>query len=306
MLTISAKDWLSWVGAKSKLSLVDSNNAPIVIDLRSIKSKLDGVKYLKERDKYRCKAGKVPCWEGANFSLHHKLLGRSNKIGDRVVTQRIGLIKRWQWHSARSDNICAGCLGPIGGIDHPLRNCKHEDMTKARSDWWRDVDAGILRCDRRYHEMLFTITRRMREDLGGEVACCGSFRKDFVALLPDDNSVISETGVKTIIKVLKRVSNGARVMLRTAAELQLGLGGINWKQQAITQFFKPTSLAVKPKVKRIWTDLPIQTPLTQIKTKNRNGVNPILLKKNSSLTVYNVFDRISQVDDTVYWEFKAG
>ena len=168
------------------------------------------------------------------------------------------------------------------------------------------MDAGILRCDRRYHEMLFTITRRMREDLGGEVSCCGSFRKDFVALLPDDNSVISETGVKTIIKVLKRVSNGARVMLRTAAELQLGLGGINWRQQAITQFFKPTSLAVKPKVKRFWTDLPIQTPLTQIKTKNRNGVNPILLKKNSSLTVYNVFDRISQVDDTVYWEFKAG
>jgi hypothetical protein len=303
MLTISAKDWLSWIGSKSKITLTDSTGSPIVVEPRSIKSKQECKTYLRRRDEYRREAGKIPCWEGANLSLHHRLLGRSNKIGDRVITQRIGLIKRWQWHSSRSDNVYAGCQGPIGGIEHPLRICKHEDMVKARAEWWRNVDACILRSDRRYHELLFTITRRMREDLGGEVACCGSFRKDFVDSLPDDNSIISEAEVRSIIKVLKKVSEGTRKILRTAAELQLGLGGINWRQQTITRFFKPNPQVTKHRVRRIWTDHPTPPLTKSVKIKNR--LDPILLKKNSNLTVYNVFN-VSQVDDTVYWEFKAG
>jgi len=109
MMTISAKEWLQWIGSKSHITLTDSGGSPIVLEPRVIKSKKDSVRYLHERDNYRLEAGKTLCWKGVNITFHHKLMGRSNKVGDRVITQRIGLIKRWQWHSARKDNLCAGC-----------------------------------------------------------------------------------------------------------------------------------------------------------------------------------------------------
>ena len=306
MLTVSARDWLSWIGSRSKIVIKNRSGSPVVLEPKIIKSNLDSLSYLKERDHYRMKDGKEPCWEGANISMHHRLMGRSKKVGDRVITQRIGLIKRWQWHSARSDNICAGCSSPIDGIDHPLRHCKHEDMIKARAEWWRSVDATILRSDRRFHERLFSITRRMRESTGGEVACCGSFRKDFVSLLPDGDSSISDKEVKTIIKVMKSTSNGARNILRIAAELQLGLGGISWRQTAIPQFFKPIPRTIKIKSKRVWTVPTAPQADRIVKTKDRTKIDPSLLKKNINLTVHSVFDCISQADNTIYSEFKAG
>jgi len=169
-LTISAKEWLKWIGSKSKIILTDSNCTPVILEPRLIKSKLDGAKYLLDRDNYRLEAGKTPCWKGSNIALHHKLMGRSKKIGDRVITQRIGLVKRWQWHSARKDNLCAGCNQLITGIDHPLRHCTNLDMIKARSDWWKGVEGSIMKCKRTLHEKLFTITRAMREAPGGEIA----------------------------------------------------------------------------------------------------------------------------------------
>ena len=93
-MTISAKEWLKWIGSKSKIIITDPNCTPI-LEPRTIKSKLDSAKYLLDRDNYRLEAGKTPCWKGSNIALHHKLMGRSNKVGDRVITQRIGLIKRW-------------------------------------------------------------------------------------------------------------------------------------------------------------------------------------------------------------------
>ena len=136
MLTISAKEWLQWIGSKSPIMLTDASGSPVILEPRVIKSKKDSVRYLHERDDYRPDAGKTPCWKGANIAFHHKLMGRSNKVGDRVITQRIGLIKRWQWHSARKDNLCAGCNQPILGVDHPLRHCPHVDMIKARDDFF--------------------------------------------------------------------------------------------------------------------------------------------------------------------------
>ena len=102
------------------------------------------------------------------------------------------------------------------------------------------------------------------------------------------------------------MSGGARTILRIAAELQLGLAGVNWRQQTITQFFKPTLKTVKFKVKRSWVDQPAAPLGGPIRKKDKYNIDPILLKKNKNLTVFNVFDSIVQTDEIVYWEFKAG
>ena len=235
--------------------------------------------YLHERDKYRTAIGKLPCWAGANLSLHHRLLGRSNKIGDRVITQRIGLIKRWQWHASRNNNICAGCNSPIDGIAHPLRTCAHLDMVKAREDWWKDVDRLIMHSNRGVHELLFTLTRAMREAAGGEVACCGSFRTDFVSQLPT-SSHLNDYQIKTITRVLKAVSGGARKILRIAAELQLGLTGVNWRQSTITQYYKPSRPAARACVaKRNWTDAN-SLPQGEVNKIDKNRKNHKVLQLN--------------------------
>jgi hypothetical protein len=118
MFTISASGWLSHISAASKIIVKKKGGPPLIVDIRRHKSKVDSEIYLEDRDRYRAKDGKPPQWRGANISLHHKLMGRSSRIGDRVITQRIGLIKRWHWHASRSDNICAGCDQPINGISH--------------------------------------------------------------------------------------------------------------------------------------------------------------------------------------------
>ena len=232
-------------------------------------------------------------------------MGRSKKIGDRVITQRIGLIKRWQWHSARKDNICAGCNQPVSGVDHPLRHCNHVEMIKARSDWWKGVDGSIMKCKKALHERLFAVTRAMREAPGGEIACCGSFLPKFVASLQQNPSTLTDREAKSVLRILKAVSGGARTVLRASAELQLGLCGINWRQPVITQFFKPSLKIVKTRIRRPWVDnaAAIADPFPKRKTKISDNV---LLKKNKDLTVHNVFNSIVHDDKIVYWEFKAG
>jgi hypothetical protein len=108
-VTISAASWLRYLSLTSKIYLNTPDGTPLIRDIKYIKSKHDILQYLQERDAYREAAKKHPIWNGANIALHHKLLGRSRKTGDRIITQRIGLTKRWQWHSSRLDNCCQAC-----------------------------------------------------------------------------------------------------------------------------------------------------------------------------------------------------
>ena len=178
-------------------------------------------------------------------------------------------------------------------------------MIKVRSDWWKGIDGSIMKCKRTLHERLFTITRAMREAPGGEIACCGSFQPIFVASLPQDSTILTDRETRAILRILKAVSGGARSVLRAAAELQLGLSGINWRQPAITQYFKPSLKTVKTKVKRSWVDRPVASSDLSPKRKERFN-DTVFLTKNKNLTVCNVFDSIVHDVDTVYWEFKAG
>ena len=335
--TIHASEWLKRIGAAhSKLVIERTNGTPMIMDVSAIKSKVDVINYLEERDEYRAKDKKDRVWKGANISLHHKLLGRSNKIGDRVITQRIGLGKRWQWHSSRPDNLCQGCMELISDIRHPLRHCKVDEMIKARDLLWTQVDICINKAPRNLHNVLHSIARHMREDEGGDIACCGTFRCDLVNALPCANLPIAEMEGKIIIKLLKTIAAGTRRLLRLAAEIQLGPLGVNFRQTALHEYFKPLPAAptkVLEVRKKNWWDTPaadmMDTPASTPSTSNsKNTTSKSIVKnttepdnknimktkknnkrnKNSTITRIAIEDIfvLTPISGTMYWEMKAG
>ena len=174
-ITVSAASWLKSLSASSKISLVSTEGTPIIGDIKFIKSALDINENLVERDDFREADGKPRIWTGANIKLHHKLLGRSNRIGDRAICQRIGLTKRWQWHSARSDNLCQACGEAIKGIEHPIRQCCAQEIIDARDCWWREEEFFLSKAPLHLQQDLYIIIKHCRESEGGEIACCGSF-----------------------------------------------------------------------------------------------------------------------------------
>jgi hypothetical protein len=261
-----------------------------------VKSKLDVQQYLAERDAFRAADGKGPAWAGANISLHHKLLGRSCKVGDRVITQRIGLTKRWQWHSARADNCCHACGDGILGIEHPLRLCRSQAMIDARSHWWGEVDHFIARSPLHHQHILQSIAKHARESPGGETACCGIFLPHFVDGLPNKDCLINESEGKLILKLFKCIAGGCRRILRLAAETQLGPLGVNFRQATITDFSKTISPPVGKKITsagRLPAGKKIRKEITYV---NKNLKPTDIFYTTPSMTHNNV----------VYWEFKAG
>jgi hypothetical protein len=147
----------------------------------------------------------------------------------------------------------------------------------------------------------------MREGVGGAIACCGSFLPGFVSLLPDKDTLISDVESKGLMKILKAVAGGARKLLRIAAELQLGLNGVNWRQTTIVQYYKPTVTPKTTRVRKNWADLSSPSSSsssaltldTNDKSKNKNI-------KNKHITMNNIFDCTNQIGNIVYWEIKAG
>ena len=283
------------------------------MDVSKVKSRCDVIKYLDERDDFREDENKTRVWKGANIALHHKLLGRSNKIGDRVITQRIGLNKRWQWHSSRPDNLCQGCMEPILDITHPLRTCRVEELIQARNSNWEQADHLISKAPKYFHNTLHSISRHMREDAGGEIACCGTFRCDLVKQIPHADQSINDVEAKWILKLLKSIAAGTRRILRLSAEIQLGPLGINYRQTALTEFFKikpglPTKVLKKPKETDPSNPTPSLTPeetsppTTRIKLTKNNKRNK---STHTRIAIDDIFAPTS-ICGYIYWEVKAG
>ena len=173
-------------------------------------------------------------------------------------------------------------MEPITSIQHPLRQCRVDEMISAREQIWNQVDICINKAPRTLHNTLHSIIRHMREDEGGEIACCGTFRQDLVNALPCADLLISEMEEKIIIKLLKTVAAGTRRLLRLAAEIQLGPLGVNYRQTALTEFFKPLPAAptkVLKSKKRSWWDAPDAAKIdTEPTPQEPNGKNIV---KNS-------------------------
>ncbi len=163
-------------------------------------------------------------------------------------------------------------------------------------------------CNKSFHSRLFAITRHMRESDGGEVACCGSFLPKFVSQLPDNLDPISDSFSKSLNKVLKAVIKGTRIILREAAELQLGPCGIILSQTAITSFFKPVNRKTTIRKRRDWSDKDLLTSPSDLRAPKNNGKNKVdlsIAKKNIDLRVEHIFTSIRS-GGKIYWEFKAG
>ena len=175
----------------------------------------------------------------------------------------------------------------------------------------KEVELIASRAPRHLQEDLHWFARHLRENDGGEIACCGSFRTDFTSALPCRNRIISEFEAKHLTRLLKTVCAGTRRLLRLAAELQLGPLGVNLRQTSVLEFLKPIAdpSALKPKkVKKDYSDQP-HTPNTDNQTSN----NPDRLKNkkntkqtlNRNITITDIFLTIPD-SQFVYWEFKAG
>ncbi len=322
MLTVNASDWLLRIGASSKIIITTTEGTPCIGDIRAVKSKGDTLRYLKDRDKYRAKDNKPSLWEGANFSLHHKLMGHNTKIGDRVITQRIGLLKRWQWLSARTNNTCQGCLQVVSDISHPIKHCLCVEAIAARDKLWKDVETAVMRSPRKHHPFLFDIVNQIRTKTKGEIACCGTFVPEFVNQLTAAGDPLEDDRAKVLTKVLRTIALGTRTLLRVSAEIQLGPIGINWRQTSIKEHFKfaapskrlqtPYNVVV-PSNDRI-ARIIVEPRNTEKRISNRSRKNnknnnecdyDIDFKQNKTLNIFDIFDSKPQVDG-IYWELKAG
>ena len=189
---------------------------------------------------------------------------------------------------------------------------------------------------RNLHNVLHSIARHMREDEGGDIACCGTFRCDLVNALPCANLPISEMEGKIILKLLKTIAAGTRRLLRLAAEIQLGPLGVNFRQTALHEYFKPLPAAptkVLEVRKKTWWDTPaadmVDTPASTPSTSNsknttsknivKNTTEPdnkniMKTKKNNKRNKDSTITRIAiedifvltPISGTMYWEMRAG
>jgi hypothetical protein len=94
------------------------------------------------------------------------------------------------------------------------------------------------------------------------------------------------------------------LVLRGAAELQLGLSGINLCQTAITKYFKPVDRKLVTRKKIDWSDNHTTPPKCKT-NKNKNKIVPTIAYKNRNLRVDNLSLNVDS-GDGIYWEFKAG
>ena len=86
---------------------------------------------------------------------------------------------------------------------------------------------------------------------------------------------------KIVIKMLKTIAAGTRRLLRLAAEIQLGPLGVNYRQTALLEYFKPLPAAptkVLEVRERNWWDMPaadlMDIPaLTPLVPNNKNIVD---------------------------------
>ena len=159
-----------------------------------------------------------------------------------------------------------------------------------------------MRSRRDDQKILFLITRLMREKPGGETACCGSFRRDFVQIIPDSNANIDDVFKRTLLKILKTICSGSRRLLRLAAELQRGPLGINLRQAALSEFFKPVRQDPILRKRKITKEA--SRGDSEANKKNRN--KKIIVLKNSHELLSDVFENPTQTGNLFYWEFKAG
>ena len=108
------------------------------------------------------------------------MLGRSKFIEDRAAVIRLSLGKTWAISRFNSD-LCMACGSSNKGLDHALFKCRHLNVAQARKKWRKEVDTCTDKIKNRdIRGIVGEIMMKAMNCKGGEFACVGTFREQFV------------------------------------------------------------------------------------------------------------------------------
>ena len=191
---LSAKAIIRDIGKRAMIQIVDNEGVPFFGDIKRRNSKYILKRYYKGRDRYRTNTGLPAVWEGTNGTRAHFLIGL-NKL-------RAASIKTWSLSRHNSDG-CIACGSTSKGLDHALLRCRNAEVVVARKEWKKDTNShadkikngdvkGIVR----------EIISKAFNNKGGEFACVGTFRPQFVEQLHLGHLMVSPGEDRTIWNAL--------------------------------------------------------------------------------------------------------
>ncbi len=314
---IKASDWLTKIGYSSKAIIVGVDGLPFVKDISKRWGKYLMDTYFKERDEFRFKDGKNRIWTGTNMALAKLVIGKNNSLAEGAAVQRAGLDKTWRWNWAREGNICLACNVEGGdGIGHPIWRCNNPLMVACRTNWVRKVRVCLDHIPPSHRTPLEELWRNMEHGEGGEFACCGVFQPRFIRRLTRADDVLSSTGKKLLVRIIKEVGRGARGLLKLHTEINLPVRVKALRQPSIKSFM--VKLGKSKDLDPIAEGQSLRSSQGhKRKTKRSRYVNPVSESSDDEdVTIRNpplpgkVFSRHieikSRAGQVTYWEWKAG
>ena len=219
---IKATDILKKIAEGQIISIVDEKGIPFFGNLRRRLSKEKLKRYLKKRDDYREKDGKLRVWEGASLQHIHKMMGRKKTIEDRSAVARIAYGKRW-CSSWINEEICKACEEAPRSIRHTLMQCGNERMREGRKIWTEEVERKIGKIrDVDLKGAVSELWSRMKTGSGGEYAMYGCFQLRMMDGLYKGNMPIRDGEDRIVTNILRSIGEGARTLTNLYMDARLG------------------------------------------------------------------------------------
>ena len=161
-------------------------------------------------------------WEGTSLHLSHKMMGKNKTIEDRSAVARIAFGKRW-CTSWINEEICKACEEAPRSIRHTLMQCGNERMREGRKMWTDEVYKGISKIrDVDLKGAVSELWSRMKTGSGGEYAMYGCFQPRMVDGLHKGNMFLKDGEETTVMSVLKKIGEGARMMTNLYMDSRMG------------------------------------------------------------------------------------
>ena len=173
------------------------------------------------------------------------MLGRSKYIEDRAAVLRLSLGKTWAI-SRFNQEMCMACGEKNKDLGHALFRCRHLDVAGVRKQWRHDVD----KCVRKIHNcdirgVVGEIVMKAMNCKGGEFACVGTMREQFVNQLHLGHILLTGGEEKSIWKAMKILGHGAREVMRAYSKAAIGEFSIMEQRQGTMQEHFKTTKAPK-------------------------------------------------------------
>ena len=208
-------------------------------DIKKRNSRYAAARYYAARDKYRDNEWKDPIWARTNRCKAQYMMGRSKYIEDRAAVLRLSLGKAWA-NSRHNGDLCRACGGENKSIEHALFRCRHLDVAGVRKQWRHDVDKCVNKTyNKDMKGIVGEIMMKAMNCKGGEFACLGTFREQFVNQLHLGHLMVSGGEERTIWKALKVLGQGARLVMAAFNKANVGVFScMELRQGTLQEHFK--------------------------------------------------------------------